>query len=272
MAGVGLVHFCTSREDVNVVPIPPHAFNLWSLSASGMAAELARSLATEKQLRVTTPGVWLIGKLHIGKTRVPVFFWPGLARLDPTERAARVQSMHPSRYVILVPSVVPDDVDDERAVVFSLASVLDVEDGDLTIAGDDLVAPFLETRAAPVKRFPLPPGTPWEAITIRFVSDDDVQILACGHTEVRDFAAMGMSDQRTKQRNESWVFLRLLAERDGTTGAGAGPTDDYQRTKVHRLRRPLKAVFGLKDDPFRPHRSNVGWVLRPNLKDARRTA
>lgn len=59
-------------------------------------------------------------------------------------------------------------------------------------------------------------GASWQDIEISFLSDERVQIKIGSHSETRNYAEMGFSDQRNGKPNQQWGILRSLARARGS--------------------------------------------------------
>ena len=94
--------------------------------------------------------------------------------------------------------------------------------------------------------------TRWEDIEIRFLSDHSVQIYRSGKpAEVRNFAEMGFGDGRKKQGvpTTAWAILRALSA-EGRLPAPIGPPRARLEKRIAEIRKALKRVLGVEDDPI----------------------
>ena len=134
---------------------------------------------------------------------------------------------------------------------------------DWTEARDDLLA--IRMRLAELAsqsaqgnlslRIEVPPGTKWENIQMRFLSDETVEITTPDSRRLCNFAELGFEDRRKSGApNTAWVFLRELAR--AKDNEIKRPVREPARVEkaVQALRKRLKDLFALGDDPFRPYR------------------
>lgn len=117
---------------------------------------------------------------------------------------------------------------------------------------------------APEHRFPTPPGTTWEQITIRFITQHQVHVQAGSETGVYEFTQMGMADTRKKpaEPDVQWQLLLDFAESGGAfTWEHSNAGRSKQKTK-EKLANALKSFFGIGDDPFENLPNGYGWRAR----------
>lgn len=133
---------------------------------------------------------------------------------------------------------------------------------DWTDARDDLLAIRMRlrkfvarsTQGSPSPRIEVPAGTKWENIHMRFLSPETIEIKTPDSRRHFNFAELGFEDRRRPGTETiAWAYLRLLA----------GVGDDQMARRAHKpavvekavqsLRKRLKEMFGLGDDPFLPY-------------------
>lgn len=126
--------------------------------------------------------------------------------------------------------------------------------------------PKFENKEKPIRPFPSPSGIKWSDITIRFLSEESVQIIARNVMEVRNCAEMGLMDNRTKNHNKLWHVLLLFGKLRGEISwKMMGLPPGIQRnlkTHIKRLRKHLKQFFGIEDDPFMPYRREKAYKTK----------
>jgi hypothetical protein len=103
--------------------------------------------------------------------------------------------------------------------------------------------------------FSAPAGAAWPDVSVRFLSDQRVQIWVGEVTEVLNYKEMGFEDRRSHKPNSAWILLRELAKKGGTTHR----PKDFQTSpntlekQVQILRKLLRSFFGIPEDPFHPY-------------------
>jgi hypothetical protein len=150
--------------------------------------------------------------------------------------------------------------------------------GDIVEMRDDLMAvelglmELLKLLGSPESRqglrLSLPKQTPWDQITIEFLSEHVFTVVAPGFQKIPlNYADAGFEDKRTgKHRagkpNTAWELLRILAEH----GSVQRRSDDPQAVEkpISDLRKRLRRLLGLDGDPFFSYRS--GRCYRPRFK------
>jgi len=103
-------------------------------------------------------------------------------------------------------------------------------------------------------------GASWTAIEISFLSDERVQIHYGATTETRNYAELGFEDGRTKNPNQAWAILRVLAAQNGVirNGVTAGVPWPKVEKRIQEIRKVLRKHFGVADDPI-PFVDGVGY-------------
>src|SRR5690606_26548554 len=106
----------------------------------------------------------------------------------------------------------------------------------------------------PMLRFPTPPGTRGQHVTIRFVPHHQDQIQVCVVAEVCDCLHHGMQNARKNpaEPDRQWLLLVAFAENRGVL-RWRGTAENRRRQKQkENLSMLLRAFFGLDEDPFGP--------------------
>lgn len=102
------------------------------------------------------------------------------------------------------------------------------------------------------KRVHLPKfkATDWAKITIRFIDEQNVVIIADKKQVPSDYEALGFSDEKRGKPNTAWAFLLGLAKNGGTTQALPKPIPDNIKQQKKQLSDRLKTIFKNDTDPF----------------------
>lgn len=120
-------------------------------------------------------------------------------------------------------------------------------------------------------RFPSLPELRWEEVTIVFVSDDSVRVSARDVRETYLFSEMGFKDRRKGDRPDSrWAFLRELAAHEGRIDWQTKSLSSEQRNRAEKaistVRKRLKTLMGIEEDPFHLYRSRKAYETRFTLR------
>jgi hypothetical protein len=103
----------------------------------------------------------------------------------------------------------------------------------------------------PQHRFPTPPGSSWNDVTIRFINGHEVEPRVRGQGGgVFNYAHMGMAKANKDEPTVQWDLLRSLAEGCGEL---LWPRTVRRRTvqkRRERLAGHLRDFFGIDGDPF----------------------
>jgi hypothetical protein len=105
------------------------------------------------------------------------------------------------------------------------------------------------------RQFPTPPGATWSDVTIRFLSDHQIYVKVCNKEEpALNYAEAGFEDARTTNPNSAWALLCELAKHGGKLELRGQHKEKVEKA-VQALKKQLKALFGITDDPFLSYRS-----------------
>lgn len=119
-----------------------------------------------------------------------------------------------------------------------------------------------ENQDFPSPVIPVPRGTRWSGITITIVDVENVKVQISGALEPPkryNFAELGFKDGRTVNPTVLWNFFivgfsnsdsKLDVARIKRVIPATIKNPDYIRRLVFNLRRKLKAIFGISEDPF----------------------
>lgn len=265
---------CERREDIGRVEVPLERLRRWAVDLGGLAAVIARDLGAVGEVEELLAGrLWWLGSATFRAGRADVFMARGLGSSGGAQEvgaAPRFQQC--SRAVLLTLLDTAADLFPGKVAV-SLQRVLCLRDSDLSFdrqAIEDDVARRAGRSVYQVRRFPTPPGTTWEQVSIVITADADAaQVSAGGVTEPVTPAEMGMAHPRNPARFlESWKLLVRLA----TYGPIRPDSPDLSTKtpkRVERLRDALQAFFGIPDDPFQPYRQVGGYAPRFSLRRIR---
>lgn len=125
----------------------------------------------------------------------------------------------------------------------------------------------LEADAVPPPvRFPTPPGSRWEEVAIRFITQHQVHIRVRREAAVYEFSQMGMADgRRTQQPDVQWRLLQAFAGHQGTITWRDAAADRRNAKRRQLLAQALRAFFGIAGDPFERVVDGKGWRCRFTL-------
>lgn len=119
-------------------------------------------------------------------------------------------------------------------------------------------------------RVTLPPGTNWKQLSLVFTAKDTVRIeTSSGFSRVYTFGELGFRDNRTDGRHDSrWGLLWSLARRGEISWRQPAEKMNVDRVKaaIGDLRRRLKQVFGIDEDPFLRYRSVKAYRAKFTLR------
>jgi len=107
------------------------------------------------------------------------------------------------------------------------------------------------------KSLNIPEGITWSDIFIYFISPDSVEIRAGKPLGVKNFIEMGFKDRRSVKPDLIWETLKTFAKYNGEiswSDRGIAPRINKNlKSYIKDVRKRLKFLFGIEDDPFYPY-------------------
>lgn len=258
---------CREREDIGRVPVPLERLRRRTVDFEALAGAVADGIGAAGEIEELVKGrLWWLGRATFRAGRSDAFLARGTGQPDADEAiAANTRLQQCSRAVILALwDITPDWL--PRRVCLSLPQLVSLGDDRLVIDRDEIegqVARRFGRSAFTGTRFPTPPGTTWERVSIRIMADGDAaQVTAGNVTEPVTPAQMGMAHARNPAKfTKDWGVLVLLANH-GRVGPEDREAHLITPKQVERLRARLRTFFGIEGDPFKPYRSAKGYEPR----------
>jgi hypothetical protein len=113
----------------------------------------------------------------------------------------------------------------------------------------------------------LPNGTRWQDITIKFLNGQEAIIAAKGETFQTNYVEMGFEDEKKKQPNSQWSFLKLLASKNGELSWDNN--NDMSQKQINSAKKQkqtladaLKTYFQIDEDPFENYRTEKAYKIK----------
>jgi len=128
-----------------------------------------------------------------------------------------------------------------------------------------------QTEAKSIERFPFSSGLAWSEVTIEFISDDEIRIRARDQLKTYHYAQIGFWNEKTGNPIKLWEFLLLLAldEEISWDTNISSDMSTHAKSYVYQLRKRLKEIMRIDDDPFADYRKVKAYRPRFTLKDNR---
>ncbi len=158
---------------------------------------------------------------------------------------------------------------ERKSQLLALGEALAVDDQGRLAAirpADELLADlrrhFVTATTPPAVRFPTPPGSRWEEVSIRFVTQEQVHIKVRHAAAAYEFSQMAMEDRRSHRPDAQWSLLIAFAENRGQITWRDAAADRKNAKRRQLLARTLQDFFGLEGDPFERVADGKGWRCR----------
>lgn len=240
-------------------PVDPARLRRWAVCTTGLAERTAAAVGSTGVVEERVSGrAWKLGTVRVGdRVWIPLLI-VGLS--NPSAKfLEKLSDLGNPNTLVFVPSIIPPAsawTSGRPARIVSLADVMTLDLRGLVIdpiALASAVTPA-DTPLPTNTRFHPPEGTTWEQIEL-IVGDHDLTLRAGGHVSRVGFVDAGFEDGRKKNvPDQMWRILTLLAQRGGVLGTPDSITTKSAafKRKMSVIRKRLKALVGLNDDPFYP--------------------
>jgi hypothetical protein len=252
------------------------------LDVGGLASALCRLLNCEPDLRPLpfVGATWSIGWYEpLAGKRFPLSLTLPTTEEEADSAAVRLVGHLGQRFILFVPArepVEPETIEylrGNRACLLFLEDVLTVgatRTWELLRTAEDILSDFRGSVLddprlnLPTHAFPTPPGTRWQDVAIRFLTQHQVHVQVGGTSDVFHFTQMGMADGRTDPvvPDSRWALLVAFAKGRGVVRWRT--TNENRRRQKHKegLSKTLRAFFHLEVDPFEQLEDRRGWRSR----------
>jgi hypothetical protein len=94
---------------------------------------------------------------------------------------------------------------------------------------------------------------------VNYVNGHTVRIDIGDAKHMRTYGEMGMAADNSKNPEKAFVVFTLLARKGGVVQPRDYPECRSMKAQIVTLRRHLKRVFRMKEDPFFKYKKGVGW-------------
>lgn len=120
---------------------------------------------------------------------------------------------------------------------------------------------------------PLPDGTKWEHIFIRFLNGHEVRITLANDSTYElntNFSKMGFENNKKHEPNMQWELLQYLSIKNGElsweNNYGMSMKKIYAaKKKKQKLSEALRHYFQIDNDPFFSYRTERAYKIKINL-------
>jgi hypothetical protein len=263
------------------VELAPEDLVVLELDVARLGGSLCQLLDCEPDLRPLgiAGRTWCIGWYEpIAGERFPLCLTLPTTGEEAHSAAVRLVGHMDRAFILCVPArevIEPETIEclrGHRARLLFLEETLttDGEAWQLQLSADQVLREFRRSVLAasslrvPTHRFRTPPGTRWQDVTIRFITQHQVHVQVGNVSDVFEFEQMGMQDRRKKpaQPDRQWALLVDFAKGRGV--AGWSSTSENRKRQKHKegLSKVLQGFFGLSHDPFEPLGDRRGWRAR----------
>ena len=123
--------------------------------------------------------------------------------------------------------------------------------------------------------FPSPAGLRFGEVRWVFVSDDTARISTRGQERIYHFGELNFRDNRTVgSPNALWSLLRVFAKNQGEIDYDTTNIEfkaqNRMKNHVKNIRKKLKDIFGIEEDPFEPYKKTRSYKLKMAISDKTR--
>ncbi|OGF63610.1 MAG: hypothetical protein A2Y62_18820 [Candidatus Fischerbacteria bacterium RBG_13_37_8] len=113
--------------------------------------------------------------------------------------------------------------------------------------------------------FDLAPETNWKDITIKFINNEDVIIIAKNLHHRTNYREMGFEDLKKKSYNLQWNLLLILTQHKGELSWSTQESNYTIKKQKQLLSKKLRTYFQIDEDPFHPYRKLKKYKIKLQL-------
>ncbi|MBN1622397.1 MAG: hypothetical protein JW871_07395 [Endomicrobiales bacterium] len=117
----------------------------------------------------------------------------------------------------------------------------------------------------PISRFPTPDGIDWNEVCISFIDEENLKIRVKEMKKKYHYSQIGFKDKRKDLPDFQWETLLGLAKNNGEFSFKMDTGRENSQKRFQELRKRLKLVMGLKDDPFYSYKKNKSYKAKFNI-------
>jgi hypothetical protein len=223
---------------------------------------------------------WSIGRYEpLAGRRFPLSLTLPTTEEEAHSAAVRLVGHLGQRFILFVPArepVGPETIQylrGNRACLLFLEDVLTVGAAgtwQLQRAAEEILSDFRSSvlddprLSVPPHAFPTPPGTRWQDVAIRFLTQHQVHVQVGGTSDVFHFTQMGMADGRTNPvvPDSRWALLVAFAKGRGVVQWRTTSENRRRQKQKDGLGKVLRTFFGISENPFEPLEDRGGWRAR----------
>ena len=281
-----VVAVCQDRpRSCDTLVLQPEDVMAFDVDLRKLSGLLAMALALEPAFLVVTgqSRLWRVGRHEVAAgAGFPVFITIQATSAAYDAVISGLCRAADGPFLVLVPTrelIMPDataGLAGRNALLLALGDVLALDErGRLAAIRpadevlDGLRRHYLAATAPPPIRFPMPPGSRWEEVSIRFVTQEQVHITVRHAAAAYEFSQMAMEDRRSHRPDAQWSLLIAFAENRGQITWRDAAADRKNAKRRQLLSRTLQDFFGLEGDPFERVADGKGWRCRFNLTPER---
>ncbi len=262
---------CRNRDDIGRIEVPLERLKRWIVDLVRLGATVKELVGADGRMEeVIRDRLWWLGNAHLNNQRVEIFLAFGATWPDAREMFAGAGRLKECAFPLVfvlsdVAAAFPIALDGQ---MLSLLRLMSLQRDGLVMDMEEIgraVAKSRARRGKALEPFPTPRGATWEQVAIEFVSEIAVKITAGSVVQHRTYDEMGFADSRGTGNppNVQWELLRQFAKGGGSLRHGDSTAlVGGSKKKVSDLRKLLKRLFGLSDDPFKLYRTEGGYETR----------
>jgi hypothetical protein len=253
-----------------------------AVDVSTLADSLCRSLDCAPDLRALPfiDGTWCIGWYEpLAGKRFPLSLTFPTTGEEAHLAAVRLVGHLGQRFILFVPArepIEPETIEylrGQRVCILFLEDMLTVAAAgtwQLQRTAEEILGDFNRSMlddprlSVPTHEFATPAGTRWQDVTIRFLTQHQVQVQIGRSSGVFDFTQMGMADGRTNPvvPDSRWTLLAAFAEGRGVVRWRTTSENRRRQKQKDGLGKVLRTFFGIGENPFEPLEDRRGWRAR----------
>jgi hypothetical protein len=270
--------YSSEDSDIDRIPLTKEDITRWSFNISTLLKEIKAKNRLSKGIDNISPRIFFIGDKKVVDKKVGVFLGLFADNKQAESELLSLKSKVSQFDIILVlcpffiitSQSLLKKIEDQAIFCMCFNDVF--KDNNFVIDGrifQNLYLPDSELSRKRIHvKFPTPPGTRWEDVTIQVVSNDSIKITAKGVYKTFTYAEIGFKDKRKGDLWDSqWEVLMALAEENGEISWDCKNAQLRLQKKIQTIRRRLQALMGIEEDPFYCYQDVKAYKTKFKIED-----
>jgi len=270
--------FCEEHPEEDPIPIDRDDLLRYTFSIEDLLKLIAQINNLSGSLQTIEGGFFYLGHKILKGKRIGFVMVRNLGSDWLTKLSGLKNICKPDEFLFaLTPVTHAENIElenrlrQEKILLTTLLDAIDPQSFGLGLS--KLLSMIEESSGAtyPTKVFQDMDGLTWEEVSMILDSNDSIRITARNISRRINFAEIGFKDCRSGNTpDQLWEILQLFAQCLGNMNwqrTSAYNVQSNFKVKMSGLRKRLKTLMGIDDDPFYPYKRHKAYIAKFQIKE-----